>query len=188
MRVIAATNRDLRAAVRDGRFRADLYHRLSVYPLPIPPLRERRDDLLPLAGRFLELNRARLGLRSLRLAPAAEQALLAYDWPGNVRELEHVIGRAALRAAGALDDRHHIVTLQAADLGLEPPARTAEPLAAAAAAASSAPTLKAATDAAQRACIEHGLAGHGGNWAAAARALGVDASNLHKLARRLGLK
>ncbi|MBK9364444.1 MAG: nitric oxide reductase transcriptional regulator NorR [Rubrivivax sp.] len=188
VRVIAATNRDLRAAVRDGRFRADLYHRLSVYPLPIPPLRERRDDLLPLAGRFLELNRARLGLRSLRLAPAAEQALLAYDWPGNVRELEHVIGRAALRAAGALDDRHHIVTLQAADLGLEPPARTAEPLAAAAAAASSAPTLKAATDAAQRACIEHGLAGHGGNWAAAARALGVDASNLHKLARRLGLK
>jgi anaerobic nitric oxide reductase transcription regulator len=84
--------------VRDGAFRADLYHRLSVYPVPIPPLRERGDDVLPLAGRFLELNRARLGLRSLRLSPAAESALLAYAWPGNVRELEHVIGRAALKA------------------------------------------------------------------------------------------
>jgi anaerobic nitric oxide reductase transcription regulator len=82
VRFIAATNRDLQAAVREGHFRADLYHRLSVYPLPIPPLRLRRDDVLPMAGRFLEINRARLGLRSLRLAPPAERALLAYPLAG----------------------------------------------------------------------------------------------------------
>jgi hypothetical protein len=121
VRFIAATNRDLRAAVRDGRFRADLYHRLSVYPLPIPPLRERRDDILPLAGRFLEINRARLGLRGLRLDPPAEQALLAYDWPGNVRELEHVIGRAALRAGVQAQDRDRIASIGAALLGIDAP-------------------------------------------------------------------
>jgi anaerobic nitric oxide reductase transcription regulator len=217
VRVIAATNRDLRAAVRDGHFRADLYHRLSVYPLPIPPLRERRDDVLPLAGRFLELNRARLGLRSLRLSTEAERALLAYGWPGNVRELEHVIGRAALRAAGRLEDRHHIVTLGLDLLGLDPLEQPGDPVGVGAAAkargASSGPaaarpagltaaladattdtatdadfSLKEATDAAQRACVQSALQACGGNWAAAARRLGVDASNLHKLAHRLNLK
>ncbi|CAM5267720.1 Anaerobic nitric oxide reductase transcription regulator NorR [Stutzerimonas stutzeri] len=77
VRIIAATNRNLRDSVRDGHFRADLYHRLSVYPAPIPPLRERGNDVLILAGHFLELNRARLGLRSVRLSPTAERALLA---------------------------------------------------------------------------------------------------------------
>ncbi len=98
VRVIAATNRDLREEVARGRFRADLYHRLSVFPLRVPPLRERGRDVLALAGGFLEENQHRLGARNLRLSPAASQALLAYDWPGNVRELEHLISRAALRA------------------------------------------------------------------------------------------
>ncbi len=98
VRVIAATNRALREEVARGRFRADLYHRLSVYPLHVPPLRERGRDVLALAGGFLEENQHRLGARNLRLSPAASQALLAYDWPGNVRELEHLISRAALRA------------------------------------------------------------------------------------------
>jgi anaerobic nitric oxide reductase transcription regulator len=197
VRFVAATNRDLRAAVRDGHFRADLYHRLSVYPLPIPPLREHRDDVLPLAGRFLEVNRARLGLRSLRLSAAAEQALLAYPWPGNVRELEHVIGRAALRAAGALEDRQHIVTLGLDLLGLESQAQplvraaATDPDAEGDAAAADLPpgaTLKEVTDATQRACLRRALQACDGNWAAAARRLGLDASNLHKLARRLGIK
>ncbi len=87
VRLVAATNRRLDALVREGSFRADLYHRLSVYPLHIPPLRERGADVLLLAGRHLELNRARLGLRSLRLSAAAEKALRTYRWPGNVREL-----------------------------------------------------------------------------------------------------
>src|SRR3546814_5475415 len=75
VRIIAATNRHLPDSIRDGLFRADLYHRLSVYPVPIPPLRERGHDVLMLAGHFLELNRTRLGLRGLRLSPAAEQEI-----------------------------------------------------------------------------------------------------------------
>ncbi|WP_255362647.1 nitric oxide reductase transcriptional regulator NorR [Mitsuaria sp. 7] len=98
VRVIAATNRDLREEVARGRFRADLYHRLSVYPVHVPPLRERGRDVLALAGGFLEENQHRLAARNLRLSPAASQALLAHDWPGNVRELEHLISRASLRA------------------------------------------------------------------------------------------
>src|SRR5690606_41635038 len=90
VRIVAATNRNLRDLVSVGAFRADLYHRLSVYPIPIPPLRDRGDDVLLLAGRFLEINRARLGLRSLRISGAAQDALRRYRWPGNVRELEHV--------------------------------------------------------------------------------------------------
>lgn len=195
VRFVAATNRDLRAAVRSGHFRADLYHRLSVYPLPIPPLRERRDDILPLSGRFLELNRARLGLRGLRLARAAERALLAYDWPGNVRELEHVIGRAALRAASRADVHHYIVPIGLPLLGIDmqelPDPRRADPtephrLLEPEESHSLPPRL--AAQAAQRQSIRSALDANAGNWAQAARQLGVDPSNLHKLARRLGLK
>src|SRR5690606_31496388 len=108
---IAATNRSLRDLVSDGTFRADLYHRLSVYPVLIPPLRERGQDVLLLAGRFLEQNRARLGLRGLRLDEASEEALRTYDWPGNVRELEHVISRAALKAVSKGAARTDLVSL-----------------------------------------------------------------------------
>jgi anaerobic nitric oxide reductase transcription regulator len=100
VRVLAATNRDLAAEVAAGRFRADLYHRLSVYPLRVPALRERGRDVLALAGGFLEENQHRLGTRNLRLTPAAKAWLLQQPWPGNVRELEHVISRAALRVVG----------------------------------------------------------------------------------------
>ena len=192
VRVIAATNRNLRERVRDGAFRADLYHRLSVYPIPIPPLRERGNDVLLLAGRFLELNRARLGLRSLRLSPSAQQALRRYHWPGNVRELEHVISRAGLKAVSRGADRNDIVTLEADVLdldGMELPPPVSEAAAPAQGAAIPAGlSLREAVDHVQRECITRALAAHDGNWAAAARALGVDASNLHKLARRLGEK
>lgn len=196
VRVIAATNRNLREHVRDGSFRADLYHRLSVYPIPIPPLRERGNDVLLLAGRFLELNRARLGLRSLRLSAAAQDALRRYRWPGNVRELEHVISRAALRAVSRGADRNDIVTLEAELLdldGLESPAPRLDdsgmtrgltfPTTLVAGT-----TLRDAVEQTQRACIEQALQVHQGSWAQAARQLGVDASNLHKLAKRLGCK
>ena len=194
VRVIAATNRNLREEVASGAFRADLYHRLSVYPVPIPPLRERGSDVLLLAGRFLELNRARLGLRSLRLSPDAQAALRRYAWPGNIRELEHVISRAALKALSRGADRNAIVTLEAGLLDLDaldaPPvanASTPAPPTPAAAPATTA-TLRDAIDACQRQAITTALDSHQGNWAQAARALDLDASNLHKLARRLGLK
>jgi len=95
--VVATTNRRLRALVDRGRFREDLYYRLSVVPLVLPPLRERRGDLEPLAEHVL----ARLG-KPLTLAPEARAALAARPWPGNVRELENTLERAALLARGPL--------------------------------------------------------------------------------------
>ncbi len=203
VRIIAATNRSLRDLVHDGVFRADLYHRLSVYPIPIPPLRERGDDVLLLAGRFLELNRARLGLRSLRLSQHAQAALLRYSWPGNVRELEHAISRAALKALSRGASRNEIVTLEAdlLDLGdlpgpgqeapapadLETGAVVPAPALSAAAKDSIKP-LRDAVDQFQRDLIRRSLAVHGASWARSAAQLQIDPSNLRKLARRLGLK
>jgi len=190
VRVIAATNRNLRDLVRDGAFRADLYHRLSVYPIPIPPLNERGDDVLLLAGRFLEINRARLGLRSLRLSTDAQDALRRYRWPGNVRELEHVLSRAAIKAVSRGVRANEIVTLEAGLLDLDglPALPGGDLPAAASPSAAPAATLRQAVADSQRAAIRAALARHEGNWARAARALDVDASNLHKLARRLGIK
>lgn len=193
VRVIAATNRQLQERVREGHFRADLYHRLSVYPVPIPPLRERGQDVLLLAGHFLELNRSRLGLRSLRLTPDAELALLHYPWPGNVRELEHVISRAALKAMSRSHNRNDIISVDTRLLDLDstpinPLPDTTHHSITTAQLPPTLLTLKAATDQCQRRLIQDALERHHHNWAAAARTLGLDASNLHKLARRLGLK
>ena len=192
VRIIAATNRNLQQSVREGLFRADLYHRLSVYPAPIPPLRERGNDVLLLAGHFLELNRTRLGLRSVRLSPAAEQALLAYPWPGNVRELEHVISRAALRLLSRGGERGAILTLEPELLDLDSTAG-APPSAAPQSSSAVLPVtdpqpLRVVVDACQRQAIRQALEATGGSWAQAARLLELDPSNLHKLARRLGMK
>lgn len=189
VRIIAATNRVLRDSVRDGHFRADLYHRLSVYPVHIPPLRERENDVLLLAGHFLELNRARLGLRGIRLSSAAERALLAYPWPGNVRELEHVISRAALKMLSHGATRTEILLLEPALLDLD----TVTPATAAGSSAITVPAsavqpLRETVDECQRQSILRALEHCGGNWASAARVLDIDPSNLHKLARRLKLK
>ncbi|NMG35681.1 nitric oxide reductase transcriptional regulator NorR [Azoarcus sp. TTM-91] len=186
VRVIAATNRDLAEEVRQGRFRADLYHRLCAYPLRVPPLRERGRDVLLLAGFFLEQNRARLGLRGLRLAPDAQAALLAYPWPGNVRELEHLVGRAALKALAAQAERPRILSLGALDLELTPPAAAGTAEVPQEEIASGG--LREAVERLQRDMIAASLGRHRDNWAAAARQLGVDRANLHRLAKRLGLR
>ncbi|EIL3236107.1 nitric oxide reductase transcriptional regulator NorR, partial [Escherichia coli] len=96
VRVLAATNRDLREEVLAGRFRADLFHRLSVFPLSVPPLRERGDDVILLAGYFCEQCRLRLGLSRVVLSAGARNLLQHYSFPGNVRELEHAIHRAVV--------------------------------------------------------------------------------------------
>ena len=191
VRIIAATNRVLRDSVRDGDFRADLYHRLSVYPVHIPPLRERDRDVLLLAGHFLELNRARLGLRGIRLSALAERALLAYTWPGNVRELEHVISRAALKmlSRGAL--RTDILLLEPELLDLESntlPVASHNAETQVQVNTGTSQSLREQIEDCQRHAIQQALLQHHDNWAQAARTLDIDASNLHKLARRLKLK
>ena len=98
VRVLAATNRDLVEEIRAARFRQDLYYRLRVVELHVPPLRERRDDILPLARTFVAASAERMGRKPLSLSPAAAQQLLRHDWPGNVRELENAIERAAVLA------------------------------------------------------------------------------------------
>ena len=108
VRLVCATHRDLKALVQEGRFRADLYFRLAVFPIRLPPLRERIEDL----PRIAEAHLARLvrdgGVRSAGLSPVALEALLAYGWPGNVRELQNALEFAALRAEGQLIDVTHL--------------------------------------------------------------------------------
>ncbi|HZZ86441.1 MAG TPA: sigma-54 dependent transcriptional regulator [Anaeromyxobacteraceae bacterium] len=102
VRFVSATHRDLEAAVRDGSFRLDLFHRLDVFHLHIPPLRERRDDILPLARFFLQRYARRAGKELRGLAPETERRLLEYPFPGNVRELRNVIERAVILSSGAV--------------------------------------------------------------------------------------
>jgi anaerobic nitric oxide reductase transcription regulator len=191
VRIIAATNRDLAEEVRAGRFRADLYHRLSVYPLVVPPLRERGRDVLLLAGYFLEENRARMGLRSLRMSPAAQAVLLAYPWPGNGRELEHLISRAVLKARSGHGERPRVLTIEAEVLGLDE-LRVAAPALAQVHGAmpviQPGEGLKEAVDGFQKRLIGEALERHQGKWADVARELGVDRANLSRLARRLGIR
>jgi transcriptional regulator with PAS, ATPase and Fis domain len=103
-RVVAATNRDLQQRVREGAFREDLFYRLNVIPVTLPPLRERREDIPVLAETFLE-RVAQKQERALRLSPEAVESLLRYPWPGNVRELENVMERTAILSSGEVMDR-----------------------------------------------------------------------------------
>ncbi|MBT8422606.1 MAG: sigma-54-dependent Fis family transcriptional regulator [Gammaproteobacteria bacterium] len=107
IRVLATTNRDLRAYVSDGKFREDLYYRLSVFPLALPPLRERRGDVIPLAELFL--NDCCAGKRPApQISAAARANLLAYDFPGNVRELQNLMQRAVILCGGQMIDEHDL--------------------------------------------------------------------------------
>ncbi|NYT63963.1 nitric oxide reductase transcriptional regulator NorR [Alcaligenaceae bacterium] len=232
VRIIAATNRQLKESTLAGDFRADLYHRLSVYPVHIPPLRVRERDILILAGHFLEFNRTRLGLRGVRLSYSAERALLNYSWPGNVRELEHVISRGALKMLSRGASRDQILTLgpELLDLDVAEPISESfqdtqitgvgssglamtdtftpeneddlyanEPFYGAGSSLISNPAsplgtqqkilpMRLALEHCQRAAIQHALTANSHNWAQAARSLELDSSNLHKLAKKLGLK
>lgn len=107
VRVLATTNRNLRAEVAAGRFREDLYYRLNVFPLGTSPLRERRDDVLPLAMRLLT-SRCRAGERIPALSADAAHMLLLYPWPGNVRELDNVMQRALILANGSVIQPEHV--------------------------------------------------------------------------------
>ncbi len=160
VRVVAATHRNLREEVREGRFREDLYYRLRVLPLPIPPLRARPGDLEPLARRFAE----RYGGPGTKLQAAAIRRLREHSWPGNVRELENVIQCAAIHATDGI--------IEATHLTLEPALRVD---------AGPTPSTLSLSDA-ERETIHHALRRYPGNRSAAAAALGISARTLrHKL-------
>ena len=198
VRIVAATNRDLQLEVKEGRFRADLYHRLSVYPLHVPPLRERAKDCLLLSGYFLEKSQHQLGVVKLRLQESAIVQLSRYSWPGNVRELEHLLSRAALKAIAEQGRQASIVSIASEhlnlqltqDIAVEPePAQTD---------ATTLPVieiingisevgLRESTDHYQRQVINAVLEQQHGNLAAAARVLKLDRSNLLRSMQRLGL-
>ena len=120
IRVVAATNRDLRDAIERGTFREDLFYRLQVFEVRIAPLRERHDDILPLAEAFLREIARTSGGQPARLTHGAQQALLAHSWPGNVRELRNALERGAILCEGDLIDSEHLV-LQGARRSCDPP-------------------------------------------------------------------
>jgi anaerobic nitric oxide reductase transcription regulator len=181
VRVIAATNRDLWEELRVGRFRADLLYRLGVFPLHVPPLRERPDDIPVLSGHFLEVARQRLGTGPLRLNASARKKLREHTWPGNVRELEHALMRGALRASEGMGADATTV-IDPAHLGLD--RVTSRP---AVLLSAGTQRLRDAVDDFTRNLISDAIADSDGNWAEAARRLGVQRGNLHRLAGRLRL-
>ena len=125
VRVIAATSRNLEAMMETGKFRQDLYYRLNVFPVYIPPLRERKADMLQLADYFLEKYAVRAGKSIRRISTAAIDMLMAYHWPGNVRELENCMERAVLLCSGDSLEAHHLPpTLQMPGRDGKPPGGT----------------------------------------------------------------
>ena len=189
VRLIAATNRDLTAEMQAGRFRPDLYHRLAVYPIRVPPLREHREDIPILSAHFIDICRQRLGLGPVRLSDEAKEQLMLAEWPGNVRELENVISRGVLRASCSASIRGQaiLVGIEHLDLTGSPSPAAAVPTLRGDTAGNSPMSLADRVDAFRRQTILDAVERHSGNWAAAARELGLHRSNLHQLARRLGL-
>jgi DNA-binding NtrC family response regulator len=166
-RVLSATNIDLAAAVAEGRFREDLLFRLNTIEIRLPPLRERRDDIAPLATHFLRHHATRYGKQLAAFEPAAMRALLDHPWPGNIRELDHAIERAVLMAAGS--------AIRPADLGLKSsgtgPGRIEEL------------TLEEV----EKTLIQKALARYDGNVSQAAKALGLSRSALYRRIAGYGL-
>lgn len=190
VRILVATNRTLKEEVDNQRFRADLYHRLSVYPIKVPPLRERQNDITMLSGYFAEQLRRKLGLRQLVIDSDVLNRLQSYTWPGNIRELEHVISRAALQAKASSElaiakiTHQHIDYLPALPTHLEASEQAiSEPVTPVNAAVS----LKLSTESFQRRYITQVLNDEKGNWSLSAKRLGVDPANLRRLAKRLGI-
>jgi formate hydrogenlyase transcriptional activator len=121
VRLVAATNRDLEACMRSGDFRPDLFYRLSVFPITLPPLRERREDILPLVTHFIRRFAERQHKPTPRLGPGVAERLCAYEWPGNVRELQNVVERAVILSRGSVITPNLFALRQAAPESASPP-------------------------------------------------------------------
>jgi two-component system nitrogen regulation response regulator NtrX len=170
-RVLSATNKDLQAEITRGTFREDLYFRLAVVPLHVPPLRERSQDIPELARHFLELASTRFGRRPRHLSPEAVRALQAHRWPGNVRELKNLIERLMIFGQGDEIDASEL-PFSAAQAGALPP---------------DAP-LKDARDEFERRYILAALKRHRGNVTRAAEMLGLERSNLYRKLKSYGIE
>jgi PAS domain S-box-containing protein len=175
VRVLAATNRNLSEAVRDGRLRMDLYYRLLVFPVDVPPLRERREDIPGLAAHFVAVLARQFGRRVKRISEATMRQLMAYDWPGNIRELENFLARAVVLSRGEVLDAP-------LDLAAGSGAPGASP---------SQPLPSQSLEDAERFHVEHVLAST--NWVVegpkgAARILQMNPSTLRSLMKRLSIR
>ena len=180
VRVLATTNRNLRGEVTAGRFREDLYYRLNVFPLTTAPLRERRDDVLPLAMRLLTA-RCKAGERIPALSADAAHLLLTYPWPGNVRELDNVMQRALILCNGPVIRAEH-VHLEDAAAHIAPDAEGVQKMDSVKAIEASA--LSDSLSAAERDLILEALRSDDGNRQAVARRLGISPRTLrYKLAK-----
>jgi DNA-binding NtrC family response regulator len=177
VRVVAATNREIEQLCREEKFRADLYDRLNVLPLFLPPLRARREDIAPLARHFLELAVAANDRAHMTLTEAAVQELTAYGFPGNVRELRNIIERLVILTPGETIDASGVQ----ACLG----AGAASPVGAHYQPGS---PFRLLVEQSERAIIEQALRYHEGKMAATARALELERSYLYKKCRSLGLR
>ncbi len=174
VRIIAATNRDLEEEIRRGTFRSDLYYRLNVIALHLPPLKERREDIPLLTHHFLSKQAEKDPTKGLpEVTEAAKEALLAYDWPGNVRELENALERAAVVSDGLEIEPSHL------------PERVTEPPGARLVNEDAPPNPP--MEVIERAYIEWVLRAEGGNKSRAAEVLGIDPSTLYRKLNRYGL-
>jgi len=176
-RVVAATNKDLRVEIKTGRFREDLYFRLNVVPIAVPPLRERREDIPLLADHFMAALAREYGRRAKRFENEAVDALQRYQWPGNVRELRNVIERVMIMVPGERVTSRDLLFLD----------QSASPTVAVEADSSTIMPLHDARDDFERQYILRALAAQQGNISRTADVLGVERSNLYRKMRSFGI-
>jgi DNA-binding NtrC family response regulator len=174
-RVLSSSNRDLTQLVSEGRFRQDLYYRLVVFPIELPPLRRRREDIPALVEHFLAKYAGDAGRRITRVEPDALELLMRHDWPGNVRELENVIHRSLLVASAPELKRDDLPRELAAEQG-------------GAAGADNGPGELRSLEELERQAIESAIAHFGGNLSDVARQLGIGRSTLYRKLEQYGLR
>jgi len=186
VRIIAATHRDLSALVRSGKFREDLYYRLNVVMLQLPPLRERKQDIPLLLDHFLRELTARHGRGPVALDPEAQRRLLAYDWPGNIRELQNVLERALVLAEQDVIGPEHLPAEVRPGGGPAEPASSAAPEAASATARPGSGGLLSLEEV-ERRHVMRVLEATGGSREEASRILGISRRTLTRMVQRWGL-
>jgi two-component system NtrC family response regulator len=167
-RVLAATNRDLQKGIKDGTFREDLFYRVAVVVLKLPPLRQREGDAAVLAHAFLKRFSRESGKERAKFEPKAVQAIRQYGWPGNVRELENRVRRAVIMSEGARVTAHDLEIAEAVESNVPR-------------------TLKEAREAVEREMVQESLRRHGGKISRAAEELGISRPTFYELLTKLGM-